>query len=185
MTIKFITGNEGKFTEAKAIIPNLKQLDIDLAEIQEVDPRAVIEHKLLEALQHCDGPLMIEDTSVMFDCLGSLPGPFIKWFYKELGAKGLYELTEKYGNNKAEVVVLIGYAQKHETEETIRFFESKMKGIIVEPKGDNDFAWGPCFIPDGCDKTFGEMTREEKYAIAPRNKALEQLVEYLEEIGED
>ena len=39
----FITGNKNKFQEAKLIIPQLEQLDIDLPEIQEIDPQKVIE----------------------------------------------------------------------------------------------------------------------------------------------
>ncbi len=49
MTIYFITGNAGKLNEAKAIIPQLTQLDLDLPEIQELDPKAVIAAKLPEA----------------------------------------------------------------------------------------------------------------------------------------
>ena len=35
----FITGNEDKFREVKLLIPNIKQLDIDLPEIQDLDPK--------------------------------------------------------------------------------------------------------------------------------------------------
>jgi inosine/xanthosine triphosphate pyrophosphatase family protein len=37
MSIYFITGNKNKFEEARKIIPDLEQLDIDLIEIQSND----------------------------------------------------------------------------------------------------------------------------------------------------
>jgi inosine/xanthosine triphosphate pyrophosphatase family protein len=64
MTIYFITGNKSKFTEGKAILPELEQLEIDLPEIQEIDARLIIEAK--------------EDTSLYLECLNGLPGPLIK-----------------------------------------------------------------------------------------------------------
>ncbi len=43
MKIQFITSNKNKFQEAKIIIPQLEQFEIDLPEIQEVDAKKIIE----------------------------------------------------------------------------------------------------------------------------------------------
>jgi inosine/xanthosine triphosphate pyrophosphatase family protein len=50
----FITGNKNKFQEFQDILgkENVEQLQIDLDEIQEVDPHKIIRHKLQEALKH-------------------------------------------------------------------------------------------------------------------------------------
>jgi inosine/xanthosine triphosphate pyrophosphatase family protein len=50
----FITGNKNKFKEFQDILgeENVEQLDIDLPEIQEVDPHKIITYKLQEALKH-------------------------------------------------------------------------------------------------------------------------------------
>lgn len=50
----FITGNKNKFKEFEYIFGegNVEQLDIDLPEIQEIDPYKIIRHKLDEALKH-------------------------------------------------------------------------------------------------------------------------------------
>ena len=67
----FITGNKNKFKEFQDILgeENIEQLDIDLPELQEIDPHKIIRHKIQEALKHHKGPLLIEDTSLYFDCL--------------------------------------------------------------------------------------------------------------------
>lgn len=44
--IYFVTGSKDKFREAKFIIPELDQLDMDLVEIQSIDAKEVIKAKL-------------------------------------------------------------------------------------------------------------------------------------------
>lgn len=52
MALYFITGNQNKLAEVKVVFPDIKQLDIDLSEIQEVDAKEIIKAKLLEAPRH-------------------------------------------------------------------------------------------------------------------------------------
>jgi uncharacterized protein YifE (UPF0438 family) len=43
-----------------------------------------------------------------------------------------------------------------------------------------NFGWDSIFQPKGFDKTYGEMTVEEKNKVSHRGKAMEKLVEFLE-----
>lgn len=176
----FITGNKNKFKEFEYILGkgNIEQLDIDLPELQEIDPHKIIMHKLEEALKHHKGPILIEDTSLYLDCLGGkLPWPLIKRFLKELKNEGIYELVSHYKNFKARATVLIGYAKN---KDEIHFFEGTAKGKIVEPKITSDFGWDPIFHPDGYDICYGEMPREVKNKISMRSIALDKLKDFLE-----
>lgn len=172
MQLYFITGNKGKLEEVKALFPNIKQLDIDLPEIQDIDPHNIIKAKLKKAFDHYDGEFIVEDTSLCLDCLNGLPGPFIKWFLKSIGDKGLFEMADKLGNVKAEAKAVFGYAK---SREEIHFFEGTIKGVIVAPRGKNGFGWDSVFQPEGYSKTFGEMYREEKNKISHRFLALQKL----------
>lgn len=174
--IIFITGNKGKLAEAQSIIPGIINKEIDLPEIQETDARKVIKAKLLEARKHHSGEYIIEDTSLYFDCLNGLPGPLIKWFLEKLGDKKLSEIAEKLGNDGAEAKTIIGYIDK---DDGIEYFEGSIKGKIVPPKGEGGFGWDKIFMPDGFEKTFAEMTPEEKNKISMRKIALTKLAEYL------
>lgn len=61
------------------------------------------------------------------------------------------------------------------------FFEGEIKGqIIHEKRGEKGFGYDPIFMPDGYDRTFAEMTAEEKNAISHRKIALSKLAEFLE-----
>lgn len=172
--IYFITGNKDKFIEASEIIPNLEQLDLDLPEIQELDPREIIKEKLNEATKHHSGEFIVDDTSVYLEGLNGLPGPLIKWFLKSLGRQGIYEMCEKLGNFKAIAKTVIGYSNGDE----ILFFEGELNGEIVKPQGDN-FGWDPIFKPEGHEKTLALMSVEERNKIKMRGQALRKLKDYL------
>jgi len=174
--IHFITGNQGKLNEARAVIPGIEGYDIDLPEIQEIDPHAIIRVKLLEGLKYEHGELIVEDTSLYFDVLNGMPGPLIKWFLKTIGNDGLYNLATKLGNNKAWAKTIIGYAKN---ADEIEFFDGEIEGEIVSPTGENGFGWDAIFKPVGYDKTFAEMDMNEKNAISMRKVAFERLKEYL------
>lgn len=51
--------------------------------------------------------------------------------------------------------------------------------IIRERRGSKGFGYDPVFIPDGSDKTFGEMEMEEKDRFSHRAKATQKLVTFL------
>ena len=172
MAITFITGNKGKFEEAKQIIPDLVQQEIDLVEIQAIDSREIIKHKLEEAKKHVSGIVVVEDGSLSLECLGGLPGPLIKWFYKTIGNEGLVKIVESFGNNKAKASVVVGLSKE---DGTIEFFDGSIDGEIVKPRGENGFGWDPIFRPNGWNKTFGEMSLEEKNKISMRKIAFEKL----------
>ena len=173
----FITSNKGKFEEVRAILSEIEQLDIDLLEMQEIDAHAVIRAKLEAAYAHHNGEFIVEDLSLHLECLNGLPGPLIKWFLKTIGNEGLVEIASKFGNDKATAKAMIGYAR---SADDIHFFEGVIEGRIVPPRGEGGFGWDSIFLPDGYDKTFGEMTQEEKNAISMRRIAVNKLKGYLE-----
>lgn len=175
----FITGNKNKFQEFQDILwkGNVEQLDIDLPEIQEIDPQKIIRSKLEEALKHHKWPLLIEDTSVYMDCLGGhLPWPLIKRFLQEMKNEGLYELADKYKNYKAQASTIIGYAKN---KDEIEFFEGRVEWTIVKPTYTTGFWRDPIFQPDGHNLPYAAMDKEEKNEISMRRKALNKLKDFL------
>ena len=181
--LKFITGNKIKFKEVQAVLAPIKieRVDIDLAEIQEVDAYKIIRHKLQEALKHHKGPLIIDDSSLFFSCFNyKLPGPLIKWFNEYVGMDGLFNLTQKMGDSKARATTIIGYA---ENPKKILFFEGTLKGRIAEPRGAYKFGYDPIFLPDGKKQTLSEMKEAGIFFYSPRAKALKKLKNYLSKVN--
>ena len=52
-------------------------------------------------------------------------------------------------------------------------FEGRVDGTIVwPPRGDKGFGYDPLFLPDGFNRTFGEMSAEEKHGLPPKGQGL-------------
>jgi len=52
-------------------------------------------------------------------------------------------------------------------------FEGRVDGVAVwPPRGDQGFGYDPLFKPDGFDRTFGEMSAEEKHGLPPQGQGL-------------
>jgi XTP/dITP diphosphohydrolase len=55
--------------------------------------------------------------------------------------------------------------------------------IAFEPKGSNGFGYDPVFIPDGFEKTFGELSDEIKQNISHRARAIAKIMRYLRDFA--
>ncbi len=52
-------------------------------------------------------------------------------------------------------------------------FEGRVDGVVVwPPRGDAGFGYDPLFKPDGFDRTFGQMSAEEKHGLPPKGQGL-------------
>lgn len=176
MEILFLTGNENKFKEAAKVLLCLKRIDVDLAEIQSINPKEIITHKLNEARSKYNKSLVVEDTSLFLNCMKGLPGPLIKWFLETVGQEGLVQIAESLNDFGAEARVTIGFATDNGAK---FFFEGSILGKIVRPRGNGGFGWDSIFEPEGKIKTFAEMTIEEKNEISMRKIAFQKLKDFL------
>lgn len=175
--LNFITGSKSKFAEVQKIIPYIQHIDLDLPEIQEIDPKKIIAAKLTVAYNYKKIPCMVEDTSLYFSAFNGLPGPLIKWFIKTIGLKGLFKFISTVKNRNAVAKTVIGYAT---SPDDMYYFEGEVKGTVVKPRGPNGFGWDALFLPDGSKKTFGEMDLEEKMKYSMREIAAKKLLKHIQ-----
>lgn len=64
-------------------------------------------------------------------------------------------------------------------------FEGVVEGRIVEREsGAEGFGYDPLFVPDGCDRTFAEMSPDEKNAVSHRGRAVRKLAAFLRAAAE-
>lgn len=177
--IYFITGNAGKFREVEALIPDIQQLNLDLDEIQSLDPQVVIKHKLEQAAKHHDGEFIVEDTSLSLGCLGGMPGTMIKWFQEAIGLEGIANLAARYDDQSATARTVIGY---RDAQGRNHFVAGEIHGHVAAPQ-DGGFGWDAIFVPEGYDQTFGELGPEIKQSISMRRQAINQLLKVLSTTG--
>lgn len=167
----FVTGNHQKLKEFEEILGiKMNHSDLDLDEIQSINVEEVAEHKARQAYALLNEPVIVEDTGLYFEDLNGLPGALIKHFVKKLSLEKICSLIQE--NRKARAMTCICYFDGEE----IKTFVGETEGEIAkEPRGTNGFGWDPIFVPEGYEKTFAELTDEEKTSKFMRKEAIKKL----------
>lgn len=171
--IVFVTGSSSKYKEAERILGiELEHCKLNLPETQAILLEEVIQSKALyayEALEH--RAILVEDTGLFVEAWNGLPGALIKWFMESVGQSGICKMLSTFPNRKARAKTMVAI---HDGELTI--FSGEIEGRISDsPQGQKGFGWDRIFIPNGSQKTFAEMTPEEKDKYSMRRMALESL----------
>ncbi|GAB3784826.1 non-canonical purine NTP diphosphatase [Spirosoma horti] len=123
-----------------------------------------------------------DDSGLEVDALQGEPGVDSAHYsgsrnHKQNIRKLLNKLANEH-NRKARfltVFTLVLHGVEHQ-------FEGIVNGqIMEEPRGTGGFGYDPVFLPDGHDRTFAEMTMDEKGLISHRAQALAKMIAYLKE----
>lgn len=127
-------------------------------------------------------PCIADDSGLMVDYLDGAPGVFSARFSGEHG-------NDKKNNDKL-LLLLEGVPYEKRTARFVSAVccvfpdgrrleaEGKCEGVIAfERHGDNGFGYDPLFMVG--DKSFAEMTKEEKDSISHRGNALREFVKIL------
>jgi len=177
MDISFITGNPVKAeTLSRLLGYPVSHRRLELVEIQSLDLREVVALKAREAYRAVLAPVLIEDSTLVFEGMGRLPGTLIKWFEQELGLEGLCRLADRHSSRAATGQVLYGLFDGT----TLETFYGETRGHIADhPRGESGFGWDPIFIPEGYTRTRGEMTQQEQQECSMRKVALAKLQAFL------
>ncbi len=176
--LTFVTSNPGKLREASQWLGVAVQgYELELEELQTTDLERLVRHKAEQAKGLVEGPLLVEDTALVFAAWGELPGPFIKYFIEQLGPGRLARALEPSGDNRALAICGVGYWDG----ERSHFFAGWVAGTIVAPRGELGFGFDPIFQPEGARRTLGEMAPEEKQGYSMRARALQALAGFLAE----
>lgn len=146
----FISGNQNKIDYlSKTLGLDLPHQKIDLDEIQSADPKVVIEHKVKQAYEITRKPVLVEDTSLSFNALNGLPGPFVKFFVDAPdGLEKMCRMLDGFEDRSAYGSVIYGYYDGRD----LQFFEGRLDGeIAAHPRGDGGYGWDKIFKPHGYD----------------------------------
>jgi len=175
----FVTSNEGKMKEAEMILDiPIKLFKADLEEIQSLDLEEIVREKAKRAFELVGKPLFVDDVGVYIEAWNGFPGPFVKYLVEAVGTGGIARMVKDETNRKAIVRAAIGF---HDGEK-ITTFIGEVKGTLAErPRGDRGWGWDPMFIPVGSEKTYAELTPEEKNSVSHRRIVLENFKKHLKQ----
>jgi XTP/dITP diphosphohydrolase len=189
----FATRNAHKTEEVQRILgPQFKVNDLaeypDIPHIEETG-RTFQDNAILKAVavsKRMSGFVIADDSGLEVDALGGAPGIHSARYAganatnTEKIDKLLEELAgvrAKNGARRARFHCVLALAHNGEVVEV---FEGTVEGQITKrPRGSRGFGYDPIFVPNGYERTFGELESAEKNQLSHRARALEKLRAFL------
>lgn len=165
---KLLTGQEA---------PAIEILDqkLSLLEIQSMDPTQIAAVKAVDARKRIVKSVLVEDVSFSLNALKGFPGPLYALVEKTIGIDGIHQLLAGNTDRKATATITIAFVDTGLTD--VKVVRIDQPGTVpVDISGIHGFGWDPLFIPRGHDKTFAEMTEDEKNVCSMRRVAIEALM---------
>ena len=177
----FVTTNEHKRREVQQILGvALEGADLDLPEIQAIDPAEVAAEKARaarEALGDTDLPVLVEDSGLMVDAWGGFPGALTKWVMQSVGNEGLLRMLAPEEDRSARAVCVVALAG---ADGEVRTFRGEVRGTVAKgPRGEGGFGYDPVFVPEWSSLTYAEMG-EGKNTDSHRARAFRAVKGWLE-----
>jgi non-canonical purine NTP pyrophosphatase (RdgB/HAM1 family) len=168
-----VTGNADKRAEAERILGfPLECVPLDLPELQALDLLEVLRAKGAEAFRRLRRPVVVEETGLELAALDGFPGPLVKWMLQAVGAAGIARVGLALG--EPGVTARCALLWTDGNREVIG--EGATRGTLVPPRGAGGFGWDPVFLPDGEERTYGELAAADKDRLGHRGRAWRDLL---------
>ena len=191
MKLVFATNNHNKLKEVKQLLPASIELlslkDIDCADDIIESGKTIRDNAIIKSryiYEKFGMNCFADDTGLEVDAIGGRPGVYSARFAgpacraEDNINKLLIEL-KGIENRKANFRTVISLMIDGKDQA----FEGIVKGVITkEEMGSNGFGYDSVFKPDGFDKTFAEMSAEEKNEISHRGIAVNKLTSFIREL---
>jgi XTP/dITP diphosphohydrolase len=188
MELVFATNNRNKLKEIKKLLSSsiiLKSLH-DLNCTEEIPETGItLEENASQKSSYIVNKYNVncfsDDTGLEIEALNGEPGVYSARYAGDdkNAQKNMQKVLDKLtgiGNRKAQFRTVISlFIDGNEF-----LFEGTVKGTIEQSaKGNKGFGYDPIFTPEGYSQTFAEMDLQEKNKISHRARAVEKLIEFL------
>ena len=181
------THNPGKLAEMRELlaphgVTAISATELNLAEPEETGDNFTANAKIkaVAAATASNLPAFADDSGIVVDALDGAPGIYsARWAGPSKDFNGAMTRIERLllergatepARRKAHFVsaLCVAWPDGHLEE-----VEARVDGILVwPPRGTAGFGYDPMFLPDGFDRTFGEMSSIEKHGLPPLGKGL-------------
>ncbi len=175
------THNAGKLAEMRELLDQYGVAAVSAGELGLPEPEetgttflANSKLKALAAARGANAPALADDLGLCVDALGGEPGVYsARWAgpARDFGVARAKVEAELRGIGAkppftAHFICILTLAFP---DGQLQSFEGRVDGeLVFPPRGSLVFGYDPIFLPEKLEKTFGEMTLEEKQAI-PRD----------------
>jgi len=174
--------NRGKIREIEDLLGPFgfdvrSAADLGLADPEETG-ETFAENAVLKAEAACRAsglPALADDSGLVVEVLGGAPGIHsARWAGPERDfAQAMRNIEEKLraagattpDQRRGHFVSVLALALPDDETET---FTGTVDGTLVwPPRGEKGFGYDPVFLPDGHERTFGEMNAAQKHGWSP------------------
>ncbi|GAB2619746.1 RdgB/HAM1 family non-canonical purine NTP pyrophosphatase [Pseudactinotalea suaedae] len=170
---------DGVVSAADVDGPDVPETGVTFAENALLKARALVAHTGL--------PAVADDSGFAVDVLGGSPGVFsVYWAGRQRddaanNALLLAQLEDVGPEHRGAQFVCAGALVTPDGREEVR--EGVVRGrLLTEPVGGGGFGYDPLFMPDGHDRSYAQLTSEEKNAISHRSRAFRELAPLIAEL---
>lgn len=196
LTVYLASTNPGKLREFRhaaegrgievELLPGIEHLPVCLEDGITFQENAC--KKALYYSQRTEGMVFADDSGISVDALGSRPGVHSAR-YAGLEAddeannrKLLRELARVPSSDRtAHYLCVIALARRGRI---LTVVEGKADGLILEePKGTGGFGYDPYFYYPPLNRTFAELSIEDKFEVSHRGEAFRKLLEHLQPLS--
>jgi XTP/dITP diphosphohydrolase len=182
-TLHIATTNVGKLREIERYLGPLdikvKQLETSFIEVQADTLEEVVIYGMEKLMSEglSDMMFMKDDSGLFIDALGGFPGVYSAYVNRTLSCRGLLRLMEDIKERRAVFRTVLGL---NEPGKGLTLLSGECRGTISDREaGKNGFGFDPVFVPEGHDRTFAQMTTEEKNSLSHRIRAVDELIKHL------
>lgn len=192
MELVLATKNKGKVRELKEIIDIAHIITSEEAgffDETEETGKTFEDNALLKAEAVCKAvckPVIADDSGLEVYALSMRPGIFSARYAGENATDKdrVLKLLNEMKNQKDRRARFVCAAALCLPDGRHFVFRGETHGVITEkPRGCGGFGYDPVFVPNGYDKTFSELSEEEKNKISHRKKAFDKLKNEIEKLN--
>ena len=172
--VTFVSTNPGKAREVRSVLGEFglrtRWVRRELPEPQ-VDTLPEVVRSKLAAVSDLPGYVLVEDSGLFIPSLKGFPGVYSAHFLRLWKFDPIFELLRH--RDRAACFRTVAGVRKGRRQ---RMFVGEVWGSIARaPAGTNGFGYDPIFVPQGWDRTFGQVPSEAKDAISHRARAFRKV----------
>lgn len=163
ISVNFVTSNLGKVKEFKQILePEIKvnHIEISYPELRSDNPEEIAKMSAEMLANEVKKAVVVEDSGLFINALNDFPGTCSAYIHKRIGLKGIIKLMKDIKERECTYKSAVAFCEPN--KKAISFLGEEKGKVSEKIKGSFGFGHDPIFIPEGKDKTYGEIKNCEE-----------------------
>ena len=158
LSISFVTSNKNKVKEFKQILePQIKvnHIKISYPELRSDDPEEIARNAAEMLANKLKKAVVVEDSGLFIKALNDFPGTCSAYIHKRIGLEGIIKLMKGIKNRNCTYKSAVAFCKPN--KKPISFLGEEKGNVAEKIRGSYGFGHDPIFIPEGRNRTYGEI----------------------------